>query len=302
MKSTQAHILSIIMATLLCLLSCIHPTAVHSATRSTDFPRRIVSLGPINTENIYLLGAGDRLVGNTSYCNRPKAAKNITKIGSVMQFSLEKIISLRPDLILATGLTRPESIKKLLNLDLHVVQFNQPNSFAEICNQFISLGQLLGRREQAEKIVNQTRIKVSTVEKKAATLRKEKVFLQVGSRPLFGSVNNSFTHDFITMGGGINITGNQVTGTTSYEKVIALNPEVIIIAIMGSESGIAGREKEHWLRIPVLHAVQNNRVHIINPDLVCSPSPVTFARTLQRIAELIHPGINMTSRKGVYVP
>ena len=63
----------------------------------------------------------------------------------------------------------------------------------------------------------------------------------------------------------------------------------VIIAIMGTESGTGAQEKKKWLRFSVISAVRNNRVHVLNPDFVCSPSPLTFARTLERIAGLIHP-------------
>ncbi|MCI5128976.1 MAG: ABC transporter substrate-binding protein, partial [Candidatus Electrothrix sp. AUS3] len=87
----------LLVITLLCSLFPL----VTQQSLAKDFLQRIVSLGPINTENIYLLGAEDRLVGNTNYCVRPEAAKSKEKIGSVMQISIEKILSLRPDLILA---------------------------------------------------------------------------------------------------------------------------------------------------------------------------------------------------------
>jgi len=258
---------------------------------------RIVSLGPINTENVYLLGAGDRLVGNTSYCVRPEAAKQKEKIGSVMQVSIEKIISLQPDLVLATALTRQEQVEQLHNLGFKVIRFKQPASFAEICAQFISLGRLLGLEKRANQIVRQARDEVEILKKKIINLPGQKVFLQVGSQPLFGSVKSSFTHDFIVMGGGINITHDQRSGRTDSEKVIAHNPDVIIIAIMGSETGIAALEQEKWQRIPILKAARDDRVHVINPNLVCSPSPTTFTQTLRIIAGLIHPEIAMENNQ-----
>ncbi len=273
---------SAIVAWLLLAVGC-------RTAEASNYPERIVSLGPINTENVFLLGAGNRLVGTTNYCVRPEAAKEKEKIGSVMQISIEKIISLRPDLVLATALTRPEQVRQLEAAKIKVVQFKQYASFAEICSQFIRLGHLLGLEEQASQIVKQARDEVEDIQKEIAHLPRQKVFLQVGSLPLFGSVSTSFTHDFIVLAGGINIIADQRSGTTNYEKVIGQNPDVIIIAIMGSESGIAADEKKKWQRTFVIKAVQEERVHVIKPDLVCSPSPVTFAHTLRIIAGLIHP-------------
>ncbi len=263
-----------------------------SSTQDPVRIQRIVSLGPINTENVFLLGAGDRLVGTTEYCNRPQAAQIIPKIGSVMQVSVEKIISLKPDLILATGLTSPQQFKKLRDLGLTVVQFGHPTSFDEICDQFKKLGELLGLTAKAEQIINRAKSGVNNVKALVSNSPLQKVFLQVGSSPLFGSVESSFTHDFIRLGGGTNIIDDQTSGTTNTEKVIAHNPDVIIVAIMGSETGIAAQEKIGWESISVLNAMQQNRIHIIDPNLVCSPSPVTFSETLRIIAGLIHPEIN----------
>ncbi len=271
------------------LLSCALPS--QAGAQETGFPQRIISLGPLNTENVYLLGAGDRLVANTSYCVRPEAAKAKEKIGSVMQISIEKILSLQPDLVLATGLTQPQQLKKLWELGLRVVQVKQPTSFSEICTEFLRLGRLLGLEARAKEVVRRAKSEVAAVTSRVAGLPRQKVFLQVGAQPLFGSVTSSFTHDYIRLGGGINVIADQTVGTVGYEKILARNPDVIIIAVMGSESGAAAREKKKWQRFSVISAVRNDRVYSINPDLVCSPSPETFARTLAVIAGLIHPEI-----------
>ena len=277
----QRNSLSIVICALLLLLS---PVA-----HSKQYPQRIVSLGPINTENVFLLGAGDRLVGNTSYCVRPEAAKTKEKIGSVMQFSIEKIISLNPDLILATGLTRPEQVQQLQAAGIQVIHVRQPKSFAEICSQFLELGRLLGLEKQAEQIVTRAQEKVSAIQIQNSSKPLQKVLLQVGAQPIFASVPSSFTNDFIVLAGGINIANQQKTGRTNYEQVIAGNPDIIIIAMMGSEAGAAAEEKQKWQNISVINAVKNDRVFIINPDIACSPSPSTFASTLELVSQLIHP-------------
>ncbi len=283
MNPTKIHKTSvyIIICALLLLLSTVSSAA--------KYPQRIVSLGPINTENVFLLGAGDRLVANTNYCVRPEAAKTKKKIGSVMQFSIEKIISLNPDLILATGLTRPKQVHQLQAAGIEVIHVPQPGSFAEICSQFLELGKLLGLEQRAEQIIAEAQAKVSAIRLQSSRLPTQKILLQVGSEPIFASVPSSFTNDFIVLLGGINIAAKQKTGRTNYEQVIAENPDVIIIAMMGSESGAAAKEKQKWLKIPVINAAKNKRVFIIDPNIACSPSPMTFASTLELIAKLVHP-------------
>jgi len=253
--------------------------------------QRIVSLGPINTENVYLLNAQDRLIANTIYCVNPPEAKKKDKIGTLLQANIEKIISLKPDLVLATSLTRPRQVAKLKRLGVKVVQFTQPANFDEISEQFIKLGQLIGREERARRIVHEARRAIETIRQKTAGRSKKKVFLQVGTRPLFSSVEDSFTNEFITLGGGKNIAKGSLQGVYSREKVIAQNPDLIIIAIMGTE-GIAGeKEQQKWMRYPSISAVKNNNIHIVDPNLVCSPTPLTFVEALRTITSIIHPEI-----------
>lgn len=250
---------------------------------------RIVSLGPLMTENIFLLGAGESLVGNTIYCQRPEAARHKEKVRSVQELSIEKIVSLRPELILANNLTPFHQVEKLKHLGFRVEIFSQPASFKDICDQFLRLGQVLGLEQRAEEIVSQTRNKVEAVQKAVARLPRRDIFLQVGAHPLFSSIKTSFTHDFISLGGGNNIAGDQYSGAMKTEQVIARNPDLIIVAVMGSEHGVGAQEKKNWQTFSTIQAVREGRVHVMDPDLVCSPSPLTFADTLVTIARLIHP-------------
>jgi len=261
-----------------------------------SYPQRIVSLGPINTENVYLLGAQDRLVANTSYCVHPAAAKDKVKIGSVMQFNVEQILSLHPDLILATGLTTPAQVAQLAASGVRVVHFRQPKSFASICEQFLELGKLLGLEAKAREIIAEAQGEVMAIRERVKGLPPKKVFLQVGATPLFASVETSFTNDFIVLAGGINIAAGRRDGHYNYEMVTAQNPDVIIVAIMGSEGGMGAREKEEWLRFTPISAVRNGQVFVMDSDLICSPSPMTFVKGLEKIAELIHPAEKNVSR------
>ncbi|THB79729.1 MAG: ABC transporter substrate-binding protein [Desulfobulbaceae bacterium] len=250
---------------------------------------RIVSLGPINTENVYLLGAEDRLVGNTVYCVRPEAAKQIAKVGSVLQASLEKIINLDPDLILTTGLSQSAQLRQLKQLGYNVAHFDQPRSFEESCNHLIELGRLIGREEKARSIVSQLKERVRAITNAVGSYPPPRVAIQIGAEPLYLVGEDSFLNDFITLGGGINILEGKESGRVSYELVVQEDPEVIIIAIMGSETGVAAQEMKTWQKIEPISAVQDNRIHIINPDIACSPSPATFVSTLEIISHYLHP-------------
>jgi len=277
----------LILFLLLSVAAALSPDSALS--QEEHFPQRIVSLGPINTENVFLLEAGDRLVANTSYCVHPAAARDKEKVGSVMQFNVEQIVGLQPDLILATGLTSPQQVAQFAASGVKVVHFRQPSNFAEICAQFLELGRLLGLEAKAQDISAEAQKGVRAVQQRVEGLPKKKVFLQVGSQPLFASVEGSFTHDFIILAGGINIADGQRDGRYNFEKVTAQDPDVIIIAIMGSEGGRGAEERNKWLRFTPVSAVRNSQVFVVDPDIICSPSPMTFVKGLEQIAALIHP-------------
>jgi len=255
-------------------------------TFAANPPQRIISLGPSITEQIYLLGAENKLIANTIYCKKPPQAKEKEKIGTVVEVNLEKIVGLKPDLVLATSLTNRKAKEKLKNLGIEVAVFPEPETFTQICSQFLELGRLTGKEKKAEEIVKSVKSKVASIKNEVENLQKSKVFIQLGARPLFAATGASFVNDFIEFAGGINIAKEARTGIYSREQVLKKNPDVIIIATMG----IAGeKEKGAWERYKSLKAVGKNRIYIIDSYKLCSPTPISFVETLEELVKILHP-------------
>ncbi|MDP2754421.1 MAG: ABC transporter substrate-binding protein [Nitrospirota bacterium] len=249
-------------------------------------PQRIISLGPSITEQLYLLEAQDRLIGCTVYCKRPKEAESKEKVGTVIEVNLEKIVSLKPDLVVATSLTNLKAIEKLRNLGIKLVEFHSSKNFTELCKQFLELGKIVGREKEAEEIVYRAKKAISSIKQKVKELPKPKVLVQVGAKPLWVAPKDSFVNDFIEFAGGINIAGDSETGLYSREKVLKQNPDVIIIVTMGI---VGEEEKKIWQKYKTLNAVINNRIYIVDSYRLCSPTPVSFVETLEKITEILHP-------------
>jgi len=252
---------------------------------------KIVSLGPAVTENLFLLGAGDNIVADTVYCTRPLAAKNKEKIGNVNIVDVEKILSLKPDLVIATPLTNPEQVIKMRNVGLRVALLRAPRNLKELSEQFMYLAKLAGRDQYARKILDENLARVEKIKEKTKHLVKQKTFIQLGTNPLFTASKESFVHDYIDFAGGINVAGDSRTGIYSREQVIKDNPQVILIVTMG----MAGeREKENWLKYKTIDAIKNNRIYTIDSYEVCSPTPISFVKALQEITGYLHPDIKVS--------
>jgi iron complex transport system substrate-binding protein len=251
-----------------------------------DTPKRIVSLSPAITEALYVLGLEDAIVGVTIYCQKPPRAQKKEKVGTLMEPDMEKIVSLKPDLILAMTLTSPKEIQKLKNLGLKVVTFQIPQDFNLLCNFFLQLGRVVGKEKDSQRLIKEAKDHVSEIAQKVASLPKPKVLIQIGSNPLFVATKKYFINDYIQFAGGTNIYQDAGFGSVSMEEVIKKNPDIIIIATMG----ISGEnERKLWKRFTTIEAVKNNKVYIVDPDRLCSPTPVSFAGYLAEIVTLLHP-------------
>lgn len=250
-------------------------------------PERIISLGPAITRQLSALGVDERIVGVTTYCNLPNL-KDRQRIGTLLEADVEKIITLRPDIVIATSLTNPKTIQKLRNLKINVIILEDSENFYQLSQQFLKLSRIVDREQIAKRIINTAKEKVALIQQKVKNLHKVRVIVQVGANPLWVATKNSLINDFIELAGGTNVGPTGTIGLISREYMVKNNPEVIIITTMGIEGE---REKEIWKRFPTIDAVKNGNIHLIDPYKIGSPTPVSFPETLEEIAKLLHPEI-----------
>ncbi|HRZ87565.1 MAG TPA: helical backbone metal receptor [bacterium] len=251
-------------------------------------PARIVCLSPHITEEIFMLGAQERLVGCTTYCVKPDEALRKEKVGAIVDVNLEKIVSLRPDVVLATGLTDPRALKSMRTLGIAVELFYQPKNLDELCGEMARVGKLVGKEQEAQRIVEDVRAKVDRLGAELQGKEKVSVFVEVGAKPLVTVSEDSYINDLVNRAGGVNIAGGGRTGIYSREAVITKNPEVIIIITMGI---LAEQEKAQWMKARTLRAARNGRVHLVDAYTIGSLTPVSFVESLEEFVRLLHPDV-----------
>lgn len=252
-----------------------------------DYPRRIISLAPSITRNLFLLGAGERIVGVTVYCR--EYAQNKEEIGTLLEPNIEKIVSLQPDLIVASkeGNNR-DSVNKLAHLGLKVHVLAENDSFADICAGFLELGRIIGSGQQAAEIILAARKRINAVKSRVLRLAKPSVFWELGTKPVFTACRASFINDFMEISGGRNIFLDLDArySQVSREEVVRRNPDIIIIA---APNEALPAEKERWEKFPAMSAVKNKKIFILEDRLYTEPSPLAFAQAVENIAKIIHP-------------
>ena len=261
-----------------CFLLIIEVTAIAG-------PRRIISLAPSITKMISLLDAEDLLVGCTSFCILDRQ-RNTEIVASAIQVNIEKIALLKPDLILVSDLTRPETVSTFRKLGIEVYRFTYAKTFDDLCTDLTVLGDKLDKKTLAENIIDQTKAELERVRGLVPERgQKPRVFAQIGTNPLWAVIPETFMNDFIEFAGSSNIVSDARSGAISREQVLVRNPEVIFIMLMGN---LGAEEKDHWKKYSGLDAVKNGKIFLMDQERTCSPTPPVFVETLEEMIRCIY--------------
>ena len=263
--------------------------AMLASRANVPSPQRIISLAPSLTKSLYLLDAGDLLVGCTNYCTL-QSGTHAEVVATAVQVNYEKAVMLKPDLVIITTLSSPKIIETFRKLGIRVLVLDTPSSFNEICSQFIQLGETIGRKSQADKIVADVKSRVDALRQRVSGEKTgQKVFMQIGANPLFAVVPNTFCNDFIRFAGTENIASDLTIGSITRETVLLRNPDIIIVVLMG----IAGAEEQrNWEQFTSLSAVKKKQIFLMDADRTCSPTPTSFAEVLEELIGKIYPEKN----------
>jgi iron complex transport system substrate-binding protein len=251
-------------------------------------PQRIISTAPSVTEILFALGLNEKIVGVTTLCNYPEEAKTKEKIGTFQSPNIEKILSLKPDIVIATGGVQRQTVEKLEQLGIPVF-VSYPRTMEEVIRSIYTIGRITGAEENAKKLAFDLKLRVAKVTSKVSKARvKPKVFFELWNEPLMSAGPGSFIDDIIRKAGGINIAGSSKSAYPifSLEQLVKEDPDVII----GAESSMGANpldvsKRPGW---DVLKAVKNQKVFMINDDIVFRAGP-RLVLALEIIARYLHP-------------
>jgi iron complex transport system substrate-binding protein len=241
---------------------------------------RIISLSPQTTESIYLLGAEESLIGITEFCKRPPETATKEKIGTPLRPDMEKIVSMRPDMVFGSREgNSPLVMARLERLGIKTRYFNRPRTVRDLLDNFLTLSKVIGKEEKGNRIVEIAREALSRTKKEKAY----KVLWQVGAEPLIVASNKSFANDIILLAGGYNVAESELPyPRMNMEEIILKAPHVIVLMDMGYNVQM---EKERWKRY-----FKNVQFVTMDAHSVGSPTPMSFVEAVDRLAEAFQAG------------
>jgi iron complex transport system substrate-binding protein len=253
-------------------------------------PQRIVSLSPAITEILYFIGAGDRVVGVTRYCDFPDDARKKEKIGGIIDIDMEKILRIQPDIVFATRGNPIEIIKRMKSFGIKVFAIDTGERIEEIFEAMRKISLVTGDFQKCERRISGLESRVRRVQKKAEGAKvKPRVFLKLGSEGLWTAGRKTFINDLILKSGCKNVADfKEGWFEMNIETLISKNPDIIIILSSNIEDFES--TKKFLLSLPgfsALNSVRNKMIFPLNVDFVERPGP-RIVDALEEIYKICH--------------
>jgi iron complex transport system substrate-binding protein len=258
-----------------------------------DAPQRIVSLAPGITETLFALNLGDKVVGVTSFCDWPPEAKHKPQVGGFINPSIEKIVSLQPDLVIATADgNRKDTVQQLERVGL-IVYVTNPSDTKEILASILHIGEITSSEKNARSIVGRLRKRLANVTAQTREKIKPRIFFQIGLDPVITTGRGTLINEVIGLAGGINIAGSDTARYPRYsaEGIMAGAPDIILFAPMAQDREFAA-VKNYWQKFKEIPAVKNNKIYPVETDLISRASP-RIIDALEKMALIFHPEIKI---------
>ncbi|ADB57368.1 ABC transporter substrate-binding protein [Archaeoglobus profundus] len=267
------------------------------------YPKRIVSLAPSNTEILFALGLRDRVVGVTDYCDYPpeilklKKEGKIVSVGGYSTVDVEKVVRLKPDLVVASYGNGFGVIKALKDFGITVVALN-PKNVTDVMRDAELLGKVCGVEENATKLVEWMKDEIAKVKAKKHPW-KPKILHIVWNDPIWVSGRGTFVDDVIKIAGGVNVVNESGWVVVSLEDLIRMNPDIIIV---NSGNGMDSKGENilyDWVMnnnyLKKLKAVRCGNVYVIDANIICRPSyRIVYAiENLSKIVDVAYEKVRL---------
>lgn len=250
----------------------------------TKSVKRIISFSPSITEIIYAIGAGDMLVGRTDYCDYPEEALQVESIGDFYTPNIEKVISLDPDLVIASALWTEDIQAKFAEAGIEVLVLEDSAKVEDVYAMITTVATNLGKEEEAAALVDSMKADLTEIADAVNGLEAKSVYYVVGYGESgdYTATGDTFIGDMLTLAGGDNIAKDVSGWSYSLETLIEKDPEIILIGEFAYNDFLASENYQE------LSAVKNNQVYAIDNNLLDRQSNRSI-EGIRFIASILHP-------------
>jgi iron complex transport system substrate-binding protein len=253
----------------------------------------IVSLAPSNTEILYAVGAGEHVIARDDFSNYPEEVADLPSVGgSNSNYSLEQLVSLKPDLVLAAEINTADQVKAMEDLGLTVFYLKNPDDLDGMYANLLTVAELTGTTAETETLISSLKERVQAVETALANVDTQpSVFYELDATDAaapWTSGPDTFIDTLIGMAGGVNAAAGLNSGWAqmSQESLLVANPDIILLA--DAAYGVSAEQVAARPGWDVITAVKDSAIYPFNDDLVSRPGP-RQVDALEELAKLIHP-------------
>jgi cobalamin transport system substrate-binding protein len=285
-----AHKKSLIVLALLVLTVVV--SGFSRTVGAQTHPQRIVSIIPATTEMLFAMGAGPRVIGVGNFDRYPPEALTRTKVGGLIDPDVERIISLKPDLVIVYG-TQADLRTQMDRARIPVFLYEHAG-LPDITSTIRNLGARVGNAQESSELASRIDAAIEDVRQRVARRARPRTLLVFGRdaqtlRGIYASGAVGFLNDMLEAAGGTNAFGDvkRQSIQTTAELAIARAPEVII-EIGADTASSKGRDLRAWDALGSVPAVKNKRLYLLTGDEMMNPGP-RIAQAVRRMAEVLHP-------------
>ncbi len=260
-------------------------------------PERIVSLVPATTEMLFAMGAGDRVVGVSSYDRYPPGVESRTKLGGLLDPDVERLLALRPDFVIVYG-TQTDLEQQLARARIATYSYVD-QGLPEIMGTIRTLGSRVGAAAAADALADDMERRIDAIRARVSGSPRPRTLLVIGRQTgslqqIIASGGSGFLHDMLEAAGGDDVLGDihRKSVQMSSEMVLTRHPDVIIELHYGAslDGGALARERRVWDALPAVPAVRSGRVYLLAGDEFVVPGPRVVS-AVERFARTLHPEV-----------
>ncbi|MET4561357.1 iron complex transport system substrate-binding protein [Lysinibacillus parviboronicapiens] len=252
-------------------------------------PKTVVSLQPSNTEILFALGVGDKIVGATDYDTYPAEAQNIERVSDSMTFNSERILALKPDVVIAYTTGKDDALKGLEDAGVKVFVIQSAASFKDVYGDIEQIATVMGVEDKGEQLNKDIKAKIANVQAKVKDVEKQKnVYLEISPKPdIYTTAAGTFQQEILNAANVSNVFADQKGWVkVSEEDVIAKNPEVILTTVNYAKDPAAEIiARNGWNTIT---AIQNKAVYYVDADISTRPGP-RIGEAVELVAKAVYP-------------